>query len=148
MKKIVAFVSPFIAKESSQNFALRENKAEIVKNDRLSISSQVEGTVKFEVVLSDDQMQRVVDTLLQPDERVVVKDLLISELLRSEVENLPGETPSLLNRILEDVERELLGQAFDKCNRVKTKTATYLGIDRNTLHKKLLKYSLIETEND
>jgi DNA-binding protein Fis len=40
------------------------------------------------------------------------------------------------------VERALIAQVMLSCNNVQTKAATRLGINRNTLHKKLKEYDL------
>ena len=43
---------------------------------------------------------------------------------------------------LRKVERELIAQVMLSCNNVQTKAAARLGINRNTLHKKLKEYRL------
>ncbi len=45
-------------------------------------------------------------------------------------------------RIVNRVERELIAQVMLSCNNVQTKAAARLGINRNTLHKKLKEYEL------
>ena len=45
-------------------------------------------------------------------------------------------------KIVSRVERELIAQVMVACNNVQTKAATKLGINRNTLHKKLKEYGL------
>ncbi len=45
-------------------------------------------------------------------------------------------------KIVNRVERELIAQVMLSCNQVQTKAATRLGINRNTLHKKLKEYNL------
>jgi transcriptional regulator with GAF, ATPase, and Fis domain len=52
-----------------------------------------------------------------------------------------GET-GLHGKIVNNVERELIAQVMQACNHVQTKAATRLGINRNTLHKKLKEYDL------
>lgn len=49
---------------------------------------------------------------------------------------------SLYARIVNRVERELLAQVMLHCNSVQIKAAKLLGINRNTLHKKLKEYDL------
>ena len=44
--------------------------------------------------------------------------------------------------IVEQVERELIAQVLASCGGVQTKAATKLGINRNTLHKKIKDYGL------
>ena len=46
--------------------------------------------------------------------------------------------------ILEDLERQLIHQAYEKANRVKTETARLLGIKTSALYYKLEKYGFIQ----
>jgi len=52
------------------------------------------------------------------------------------------EEDSLHTKIVSRVERELIAQVMLACNNVQTKAAAKLGINRNTLHKKLKEYDL------
>lgn len=56
--------------------------------------------------------------------------------------NLQGAT---LPDILEQVEKTLVSQAFQKANRIKTETARLLGIKTSALYYKLEKYGLIDS---
>jgi DNA-binding protein Fis len=47
-------------------------------------------------------------------------------------------------KIVNRVERELIVQVMSACDNVQTKAAARLGINRNTLHKKLKEYGLEE----
>ena len=49
-------------------------------------------------------------------------------------------------KIVNRVERELIAQVLTTCDNVQTKAATKLGINRNTLHKKLKEYGLGDAE--
>ena len=51
-----------------------------------------------------------------------------------------NEESNLYSRIVNRVERELIYQVMQSCNNVQTKAAARLGINRNTLHKKLKEY--------
>lgn len=53
-----------------------------------------------------------------------------------------GEANDLHERIVSMVEREVILQTLRRCQGVQTKTATRLGINRNTLHKKIDDYGL------
>jgi len=53
----------------------------------------------------------------------------------------PGED-SLYNKIVNRLERELIAQVMLACDNVQTKAAAMLGINRNTLHKKLKEHNL------
>ena len=52
------------------------------------------------------------------------------------------EEVDLHAKIVNRVEKELIAQVMLACNHVQTKAATRLGINRNTLHKKLKEYDL------
>jgi DNA-binding NtrC family response regulator len=52
------------------------------------------------------------------------------------------EEDSLHTKIVSRVERELIAQVMLACDNVQTKAAAKLGINRNTLHKKLKEYDL------
>jgi two-component system response regulator AtoC len=54
-----------------------------------------------------------------------------------------GDTANNLHeRIVSQVEREVIAQVLRTCQGVQTKAATRLGINRNTLHKKIDEYHL------
>lgn len=53
---------------------------------------------------------------------------------------------SLHAKIVNRIERELIAQVMISCNQVQTKAAARLGINRNTLHKKLKEYHLDEEQ--
>ena len=55
--------------------------------------------------------------------------------------DLRGDTP--LPALLDSIERELIEQAYQRANRVKTETARLLGIKTSALYYKLEKYGLI-----
>lgn len=53
-----------------------------------------------------------------------------------------GNEDDVHSKIVDGVEKELIAQVMRWCNYVQTKAATKLGINRNTLHKKLKEYKL------
>lgn len=53
-----------------------------------------------------------------------------------------GDANDLHGRIVSMVEKEVISQVLRTCQGVQTKTATRLGINRNTLHKKIDEYGL------
>ena len=59
----------------------------------------------------------------------------------------PGET-NLHSKIVDRVEKELIVQVLASCDSVQIKAAARLGINRNTLHKKLKDYGLEEDGKD
>jgi len=65
---------------------------------------------------------------------------MIQHLVSSVLQQLPAEDGNLYNHLIRGVERELLEQVLPSCDNVLVKAATRLGINRNTLHKKLTEY--------
>jgi Nif-specific regulatory protein len=66
----------------------------------------------------------------------------IRQLVRLGIQTLPEGT--LKERFLDAVERELIEQVLARCNRVQVTAAKQLGINRNTLHKKVSEYERLE----
>ena len=64
---------------------------------------------------------------------------LIQNLVQTGIRSLPEG--SLHEGVVDTVERELIEQVLQLCDNVQVKAATRLGINRNTLHKKLAKYA-------
>jgi DNA-binding NtrC family response regulator len=69
-------------------------------------------------------------------------DSLTSELVRRGLLAAGPNSDELIRRIVAPVERELIQQVLSSCDRVQIKAAARLGINRNTLHKKLSEYGL------
>ena len=67
---------------------------------------------------------------------------LVQELVGSGVANAGPDEDSLYQKIVNRVEKELIAQVMMECNNVQTKAAAKLGINRNTLHKKLKEFEL------
>ena len=67
---------------------------------------------------------------------------LASELVEQGVTTAGPQAQDLHAAIVNRVERELIAQVMTACEGVQTKAATRLGINRNTLHKKLEQYGL------
>jgi Nif-specific regulatory protein len=70
---------------------------------------------------------------------------LIRQLVRLGVQTLPEGT--LHERLVGGVERELIEQVLEQSGEVQVKAARALGINRNTLHKKVSDYQREETTN-
>lgn len=130
MKRIVAYVYP--ARElPSDERASSESDAPVAQREPLRV----------ETLLSDAQAEQVLSLLMEHespnDTRVLIEEMLAKQLSLAE-----PEAGDLFERIVLEVERQLITQVFDECEHVKTRAAARLGIDRNTLHKKLCKYNL------
>jgi two-component system, NtrC family, response regulator AtoC len=73
---------------------------------------------------------------------------LTAELVRQGVRAAGTGANDLHNRIVGQVERELIQQVLQACERVQIKAAARLGINRNTLHKKLAEFRIEGGEPD
>lgn len=67
-------------------------------------------------------------------------ETLVAELVQQGISSAGPAPENLHATIVNRVERELIGQVMAGCNNVQTKAAEQLGINRNTLHKKLSEY--------
>lgn len=71
-------------------------------------------------------------------------ETLTYELVQQGLSTAGPQEDNLHAKIVNRVERELIAQVMTACESVQTKAATKLGINRNTLHKKLKEYNLEE----
>ena len=80
----------------------------------------------------------------RPASRARVADLetLTYELVQQGLVSAGPQEDNLHAKVVNRVERELIAQVMASCESVQTKAATKLGINRNTLHKKLKEYGL------
>jgi DNA-binding NtrC family response regulator len=69
---------------------------------------------------------------------------LTQELVQQGLLAASPQEDNLHMKIVNRVERELIAQVMASCDSVQTKAAAKLGINRNTLHKKLKEYGLEE----
>ncbi len=74
--------------------------------------------------------------------RRVDLESLTYEVVELGVTSADPDENRLHAKIVNRVERELIAQVMISCNHVQTKAAARLGINRNTLHKKLKEYGL------
>jgi transcriptional regulator with PAS, ATPase and Fis domain len=69
-------------------------------------------------------------------------ETLTYELVQQGLVSAGPQEDNLHAKVVNRVERELIAQVMTACESVQTKAATKLGINRNTLHKKLKEYGL------
>ncbi len=69
-------------------------------------------------------------------------ETLTYEVVQRGLATAGPDEDSLHTKIVSRVERELIAQVMLACSNVQTKAASKLGINRNTLHKKLKEYDL------
>lgn len=69
-------------------------------------------------------------------------DSLTQEVVQQGIRAAESAKAELHSFVVNRVEKELISQVLTSCNNVQTKAAGKLGINRNTLHKKLKEYGL------
>jgi transcriptional regulator with PAS, ATPase and Fis domain len=69
-------------------------------------------------------------------------DSLTFDIVQHGLSTAPADESDLVTKIVNRVEKELIAQVMAATNGVQTKAAQKLGINRNTLHKKLKEYNL------
>lgn len=69
-------------------------------------------------------------------------ETLIFEVVQQGVNGAGPTEDNLHSKVVNRVERELIAQVMLSVSNVQTKAAAKLGINRNTLHKKLKEYHL------
>ncbi len=95
--------------------------------------------------LTADLLPEVVTTGRAPrtlGARAVDFDSLAEELVEVGLNGVDESADNLHGRIVDHVEREVIAQVMSRCDHVQIKAAARLGINRNTLHKKLIQYGL------
>ncbi|PSJ80325.1 Fis family transcriptional regulator [Neisseria iguanae] len=69
----------------------------------------------------------------------------VAQNLKQYFKDLAGETPvGVYDMVLHQVEKPMLQCVMDECNGNQSKAAVMLGLNRNTLRKKLLQYGLLD----
>jgi len=69
-------------------------------------------------------------------------ETLAFEVVQQGLNDASSDAEDLHTRVVDRVEKELITQVMASCSNVQTKAATRLGINRNTLHKKLKEYEI------
>lgn len=108
---------------------------------------ELENCVERAVVLSHGQALQFDQMLPGRERRMRILhgkpadlDAMIQQLIRSALQQVPADDGNLYNRLIRGIERELLEQVLPLCDNVLVKAAARLGINRNTLHKKLAEF--------
>ena len=73
---------------------------------------------------------------------------LLQEFVDSQLGKLGKDSENLFQQIVEPLERELILQVLELCDQTKTKAAKRLGINRNTLTKKLEDLGITKTKSE
>ena len=108
----------------------------------LGQSDQLEPSLLPVAVMGDAKAAQV--AVFRPtDDQSLIREFVYSGLSKAET-----GAEDLYKQIVEPVEKELLVQVMQSCNNTQTKAATKLGINRNTLYKKLTEFGLAKSKSE
>jgi DNA-binding NtrC family response regulator len=119
---------------------------------------ELEHDIERAVVLTqEDQLdEQVLGTqvrgerrLRRPRQRGQDLDGLVQRLVQAGLQGSSSDSePRLYDRLVGGVERELIQQVLRDCDNVQVKAAARLGINRNTLHKKVVEFGMAEEKKE
>ena len=73
----------------------------------------------------------------------------VEQAIKAYLADLDGEIPyNLFDTVIAEIEQPMLQTVLSHCNHNQSKTATYLGINRGTLRKKLKQYHIEAATSD
>jgi DNA-binding protein Fis len=104
--------------------------------------------IRVEAVVSAERARTIVDTVLNVNELTDVDSFerMIELLIQRELAS--DDSGQLFHRVMSTVEKTLVEKAFIECGQVQTRTAERLGVNRNTIHKKLVKHELLDPDDE
>ncbi|MDA0808731.1 MAG: hypothetical protein O2945_13850 [Planctomycetota bacterium] len=156
MKRVIVQILPVEARstetkaESSNEPASERELLPISGRARPPVNQECDNDtgVRVEAVVSAERARTVVDTVLNVNElsKVDSFERMVDLLVQRELAN--DDTGQLFHRVMSCVEKALVEKAYFECGQVQTRTAERLGVNRNTIHKKLLKHELLDPEDD
>jgi Fis family transcriptional regulator len=86
-------------------------------------------------------LTRIRDTVLNSKPQTLEQSVVTA--LIQYLEDLDGEAPSnLYDKIMSEIEKPLLATVLQHCDHNQSRAASYLGINRGTLRKKLRQYRI------
>ncbi len=143
MKHVVLQIEPSGQSPESDGAEVPPPTAESPSGE--SAGAVVRGPIRIEAELSESQLQAIFDGLLNlPSSNNA--DVLVSDMVRAELNAAGPEACDLYERIVVKVEREVVSRVYAECDYTQTLAAHRLGINRNTLHKKLRQFQLLSDD--
>jgi transcriptional regulator with PAS, ATPase and Fis domain len=112
---------------------------------------ELQNYVERAVVMAEGDeltLELLPEGVLHPQPRRLSRDgtvdfpVLVRDVVQAGLALAGPHAENVHERIVNHVEKEVIAQVLDACGGTQTKAATRLGINRNTLHKKLKDYNL------
>jgi transcriptional regulator with PAS, ATPase and Fis domain len=124
--------------ESLQTYDWPGNVRELENYVERAVVLAQDATVNLQVLLPPGHGER---RLRPTRSRGTDLPALIQQLVRAGIQTIPPEDRTLYKRVVRGVERELIEQVLQMSDNVLVKAAARLGINRNTLHKKVTEFA-------
>lgn len=156
MKRVIVQIMPADAPASDvalDNAGEASTRQEVIPISGVTERSESpeqdsDSLIRVEAVVSSERARSVVDSVLNVNERSSVDSFERLVDLLIEREFASDESGQLFHRIMSSIEKALVEKAFFECGQVQTRTAERLGVNRNTIHKKLLKHELLDPDDE
>jgi DNA-binding protein Fis len=139
MKTIQVIVTPTAPANSFEenSRASTEGHAGVASDE----PGSADRSMRIQVVVTETIAQKILASVFNLASQVP-RDLSLEEVLDKEPAAAGPNATDLVEKILKRAERQLLSQVYAESGFVKQRTAERLGINRNTLYKKLREYHL------
>ena len=142
--RYVAHIDPK-AMEALQNYTWPGNVRELQNNIERAVVMATGDELTYDLLPPEVTSGRGHHTL---GPRPMDFGSLTEELVRVGINGISEADDNIHGQIVDPVEREVISQVMSSCENVQIKAAARLGINRNTLHKKLKQYGLDSDSSD
>jgi DNA-binding protein Fis len=155
MKRIVTLVLPVDPNEGAENASHGSAASSAVA--ALEPLNAVAGAVRLETVVTDEFASHILTELFEqamgspPTKSALQSERARNweEFIRRELDSSDPADNDILERFVAELERQVISQVYTRCDNVKYRAAAKLGINRNTLVKRLRQFGEeIEDELD
>src|SRR5262245_41329810 len=124
MKRIVAYVFPAAGGSSDPPAEpVRDLPVGSDPSEHGGNGDSAREPLRVETLLSDTQAQRVLALLMEEEAASRDPRILIEEMLERQLSLTAPDDGDLYDRIVLEVERQLLTTVFDECEHIKTRAA-------------------------
>jgi DNA-binding protein Fis len=153
MKRIISYVLPVESRDTAEaTWAIGTAESGTAAAPPPDLSSAIPGAMRVEVIVSDEQASRILNELFEqgtgagsagePENGSPTHDAWES-FIRRELQAAEPDARDLLDRFVQQVEKEVITQVYTSCDNVKYRAAAKLGINRNTLVKRLRQFGQV-----
>ena len=147
MKRVIAILTP-VPEQAA--VAPASPSASDTEHSRSQESAEEPRATRIEVVVSDQQADRILLAVLgsEPAREAGPTTDSLDEAILNELRETDASSVNLLEQIVSRVERKVIEAVYSRCDRNKSRAAVHLGINRNTLLKKLRQFGCVTDDEN